>query len=228
ARCLFAEFGRQLLYEPAKLAKQFEKVLSVFHQVGGEKGSEIYRVGALGGIKPLSLFLYRFAAFAFFIERFSGNLADIIENKLLHGISSLWTFFRDDPKAARMLTNWLAWLFCEVWQKVEINLTETLMIVDGHVGKVFCRTGALEVVPYERNRPFIILAKEIRSEVDKVVKSVPSTIPMFVDEWAFQIATNWCFESGPNCRECPLCNTCLVGQGSLEHLRWSAYQKFPF
>ncbi len=237
ARCLFAEFGRQLLYEPVKLAKQFEKVLSVFHQVGGEKGSEIYGVGALGGIKPLSLFLYRFAAFTFFIERFSGNLADIIENELLHGIPSLWTFFRDDPildgawvgndpKAARMLTNWLTWLFCEVWQKVKINLTETLMLVDGHVGKVFCRTGALKTVSYESNRPYIILAKEMRGDIEELVKSVPRTIPMFVDEGAFQVAMNWCFETKPNCPNCPLHDNCLAGQGSLEHLHWSAYQKF--
>ncbi|MCX7968429.1 MAG: hypothetical protein N3B10_08065 [Armatimonadetes bacterium] len=234
---LLANLGPQLLYEPMEVAKQFDEVLTIFRQVGGEKGAEIYRVGALGGIKPLSLFLYRFAAFTFFVCRLQYKLCQIVEEKLKQGIKDLWVFFRDDPileggwvgndpKAARMLTNWLAWMFSEVWNKIKVNLTETLMIVDGHVGKVFCRTGVMEEVSYESGRPFIILAKEMRSNIEILVKSIPQVAPMFVDEGAFQVAMNWCFEAKPNCQECPLQDICLAGRGSSDHLRWSAYQKF--
>lgn len=204
-RSLFASFGQQLLYEPTEVAKRFEEVLFVFRRVDGEKGAEIYRVGALGGIKPLSLFLYRFAAFAFFINGLDNNLSVIIENELRKGVSSLLAFLRDNPildggwvgnnpKAARMLTNWLAWLFSDVWRKVKVDLSKTLMIVDGHVGKVFCRTGALETVSYEGSRPFIIVARDMRNNVEALLKTALQAVPMFVDEGAFQVAMNWCFE----------------------------------
>jgi hypothetical protein len=57
ARELFNTFKETLLYNPSQVEQQFESALEVFHKVGGQRGSEIYRVGALGGIKPLSLFL---------------------------------------------------------------------------------------------------------------------------------------------------------------------------
>ena len=63
----------------------------------------------------------------------------------------------NDPKACRMFVNWIVFLFNEIWKQIfnEIwkqkvaKMEETLMIVDGHVGKVFCRTGLLEEVLYE-------------------------------------------------------------------------------
>jgi len=39
--------------------------------------------------------------------------------------------------------------------------TIDVMIVDGHVGKVFCRTGLLEEVLYEKRRPYIIQASNL-------------------------------------------------------------------
>ncbi len=235
-RALLSAFGQRLLDEPLEIARQFGDVLSVFYQVGGKKGAEIYRVGALGGIKPLSLFLYRFAAFAFFIGGLSRPFCEIVQEKLQQGVTSLWAFLRDDPilnggwvgndpKAARMLTNWLVWLFGAIWRQVTVNWEETLMIVDGHVGKVFCRMGAVKTVTYESQRPFIILAKEMRGDIEALTKRVPQSVPMFIDEGAFYIAMNWCFETQPKCAECPIRALCLAGQGSVEHLRWSAYQK---
>ncbi len=235
-RALFDAFGQQLLDEPLKVTRQFREMLTVFYQVGGEKGAKIYHVGALGGIKPLSLFLYRFAAFAFFVSSLHQHLCEIVKDKLQQGVHNLWAFFRDDPilnggwvgndpKAVRMLTNWLVWLFGAVWQKVVVNLEETLMVVDGHVGKVFCRAGAVKTVVHESKRPFIIVAKDMRNEIEALVKGTPQAIPMFVDEGAFAIAMRWCFETKPNCSECPIQKVCLAGCGSTEHLRWSAYRR---
>ncbi len=169
---LFATFQEELLYAPSQVEQRFAEVLSVFKRVGGPRGSGIYRVGALGGIKPLSLFLYRFAAFSIFV-RSAGGIYGLVRSKLSGGVSKLLAFFRtdpildggwvgNDPKAARMLTNWLVWLFGHVWRELRVDLSATLMIVDGHVGKVFCRTGALDTVRYEQRRPCIILAKEMR------------------------------------------------------------------
>jgi len=233
---LFSEFGKDLLHNPIMVERQFDRALKVFYRIGGKRGAEVYRIGALGGIKPLSLFLYRFAAFAFFLHCCNESLYGIAKSKLANGgVHTLWTFFRDDPildggwvgndpKAARMLTNWLVWLFTEVWREVEVNLMETVMVVDGHVGKVFCRTGALEEIAYEAKRPFIIVAKDIRNPIEQLVKATPKAIPAFVDEAAFHVARSWCYDTDPKCNECPLHSLCLAGRGSSEHLRWTAYR----
>lgn len=79
ARRLFAEFGEDLVHDPAKVERQFGRVLQVFREIGGDRGAEIYHVGVLGGIKPLSLFLYRFAAFAIFVGNLKGSLYDAVK-----------------------------------------------------------------------------------------------------------------------------------------------------
>jgi endonuclease III len=236
ARELFNTFKETLLYNPSKVEQQFESVLEVFHKVGGRRGSEIYRVGALGGIKPLSLFLYRLFAFNIFICTIS-SFYSLVKDKINIGVGALWEFLRDDPildggwvgndpKAARMLTNWFVWLFSEVWNELTMDLSETMMIVDGQVGKIFCRTGTLETVYYEKKRPYIILAKDMRKDIESIVKTTPRVAPMLVDEGAFQVAKNWCSDIQPNCHDCQLSSLCLAGQGSKKHLRWTAYKKF--
>ncbi|MGQ9706592.1 MAG: hypothetical protein ACUVWP_06270 [bacterium] len=61
-----------------------------------------------------------------------------------------------------MLVNWIVFLFKEVWNLEVGDIKDTLMIVDGHVGKVFCRSGLLSQVMYEKGRPFIIQASKMR------------------------------------------------------------------
>jgi len=240
ARELFATFQGELLYAPSQVEQRFAQVLSVFKRVGGPRGSEIYRVGALGGIKPLSLFLYRFAAFSIFVRSVS-SLHDLVRSELSSGVGKLLEFFRtdpildggwvgNDPKAARMLTNWLAWLFEHVWQELRVDLSATLMIVDGHVGKVFCRTGALDTVRYEQRRPYIILAKEMRGDIELLVMATPGAVPMWVDEGAFQVAMGYCTDLNPNCPSCPIKTLRLAGPGRQDrtkYLQWTAYQRYP-
>lgn len=60
------EFTDILLFEPYKISES--ELFKVFKDVAGEKGSLLYRVGALGGIKPISLFTYRFKAYEGFIK----------------------------------------------------------------------------------------------------------------------------------------------------------------
>jgi endonuclease III len=237
-KSLYKYFSDSILYQPESVAKNFEKLVKIFHDIGGARGSELYRVGALGGIKPLSLFLYRFASFTFFINSLDDEyLQKLIKEKLLASVQTLWEFLRDhpilaggwvgnDPKAARMLTNWLVWLFANLWQECELSLKETLMVVDGHVGKVFSRTGFISKISYEKNRPYVIIAKDMREDIEIKVRAA-DVVPMFVDEGAYRVAREWCFETNPNCLACPLQPLCLAGQGSPLHKRWSAYQRFP-
>lgn len=51
------------------------------------------------------------------------------------------------------------------------------MVVDGHVGKVFCRTGAVKTVVYESKSPFIIMAKDMRSSIEVLVKKRRKSFP---------------------------------------------------
>ncbi|MBC7189734.1 hypothetical protein H5U35_05925, partial [Candidatus Aerophobetes bacterium] len=74
---ILEEFTDILLFEPFKIS-EFE-LFKVFKDVAGDKGSMLYRVGALGGIKPISLFSYRFKAYEGFIRWLKENSLDIID-----------------------------------------------------------------------------------------------------------------------------------------------------
>ena len=73
------EFTDVLLSEPFKVSES--ELFKVFKDVAGEKGSSLYRVGALGGIKPISLFSYRFKAYEGFIRWLNENKLNFVEEK---------------------------------------------------------------------------------------------------------------------------------------------------
>lgn len=56
----------------------------------------------------------------------------------------------NDAKACRMFVDWVIFLFNEIWKEKVSRMEDTLMIVDGHVAKVFCRSRLLEEVFYEK------------------------------------------------------------------------------
>ena len=56
------------------------------------------------------------------------------------------------------------------------------MIVDGHVGKVFCRTGMLEEVLYEKRRPYIIQASKMRPWIEEIVQDLKKSRFMLTPE----------------------------------------------
>ena len=176
------EFTDVLLSEPYKISES--ELFKVFKDVAGEKGSSLYRVGALGGIKPISLFSYRFKAYEGFIRWLNENklkFVDVIVKQLQNKKPiELFNFLNNhpvlesgwvgnDPKACRMFVNWVVFLFNEIWEQKVAKMKETLMIVDGHVGKVFCRTGLLKEVLYEKRRPYIIQASKMRQRIEEIV-----------------------------------------------------------
>ncbi len=208
-------FGDELYYAPYKISEI--ELFDVFREVAGEKGSELYRVGRLGGIKPISLFAYRFKAYEGFIRSLGDNTLLISFQKILKECSAtgLFEFLRkhsvleagwvgNDPKACRMFVDWVVFFFSEIWDIGVCKLEDTLMIVDGHVGKVFCRTGLLGEVIYEKRRPFIIEASKMRSKIENLVRDY-GKVPFYVDNGAFYLFEDgFCLEESPNCPECLL------------------------
>jgi len=175
------EFTDVLIFKPYKISES--ELFKAFKDVAGEKGSLLYRVGALGGIKPIFLFTYRFKAYEGFIRWLSEdkqNFLSIIEEQLRSNKSwGLFDFLNthpvltsgwvgNDPKACRMYVNWVVFLLSEIWKSKIVKLTDTLMIVDGHVGKVFCRGGLLGQVLYENRCPYIIQASKMRPQIEDV------------------------------------------------------------
>ncbi len=225
------EFTDVLLFEPSKILES--ELFKVFKDVAGEKGSLLYRVGALGGIKPISLFTYRFKAYEGFIKWLDENkqkFFDIIVNKLQSEKPlNLFEFLNthpvleagwvgNDPKACRMFVNWVIFLFNEIWKHEISKMKDTLMIVDGHVGKVFCRSGLFEQVLYEKGRPYIIQANRMRAWAEEIV-SQTGRIPFYVDNGAFYLFEDgFCTDLKPKCRECPINKLCK------KYKKWTAYQ----
>ncbi len=225
------EFTDILLSEPFKISEA--ELFKVFKDVAGNRGSLLYRVGALGGIKPISLFTYRFKAYEGFIRWLKENDLDFVDFIVEHltrekpiglfGILNAHPVLEagwvgNDPKACRMFVNWIVFLFNEIWKFKLAGMEATLMIVDGHVGKVFCRTGLLEEVLYEKRRPYIIQASKMRPWVEEIV-SKSERIPFYVDNGAFYLFEDgYCMDLNPSCGECP------IGKMCKKYKKWTAYQ----
>ncbi|MEM0203047.1 MAG: hypothetical protein QXO16_05185 [Archaeoglobaceae archaeon] len=97
-------------------------------------------------------------------------------------------------------------------------MENTLMIVDGHVAKVFCRSGLLEEVFYEKNRPYIIQASKMRRDIERLVSKF-NRIPFHVDNGAFYLFEDrFCTDLDPNCDFCPINGLCK------KYRKWTAYQ----
>jgi len=227
------QFTDIILFEPYKISEL--ELFKVFKDVAGEKGSLLYRVGALGGIKPISLFTYRFKVYEGFIkwlDKTKQSFYDLIVNQLQNKKAfNLFEFLNthpileagwvgNDPKACRMFVNWVIFLFNEIWKKELLKMEDTLMIVDGHVGKVFCRSGLLGEVLYEKGRPYIIQASKMRPWIERIV-SDSKRVPFYVDNGAFYLFEDgFCTDLSPNCQNCPINKICK------KYTKWTAYQKW--
>jgi len=74
----------------------------------------------------------------------SPNVKELYEILRNDGVLSIgWV--RNDPKACRMYVNWLVFLYNKIWRvRMNLLMKDTLMIVDGHVGKVLQEQVSLE------------------------------------------------------------------------------------
>lgn len=263
AENLVNEFKDSLLLKPtATFSFKSEKILKIAKSVGGTKGSEIYRVGFLGGIKPWFLFLGRFACFCWFMDRIKLKYKDSfysfmkellstesIENiyyKLIEDEILSIGWVGNDPKACRMFLDWCIFILNEVFkEKIEVQMKDTLMIVDGHVAKVLCRMGFLNRVHYEDRRKFIIQAARMRENIEKEVYEFRKygIVPFYVDFACFFLGKNCCGEDRAICEvrkdfRSQICNTCVAFKSKIcegiicplenickKHVKWTAFRQ---
>ena len=229
---LYEKFKEKLLRRPWDV--ELIDYIRVFRRIGGPKGSAVYHVGFLRGIKPTSLFTYRIMAYVYYIKKLEKerrSLRGIIERSL--NVKELYNLLRNDevlsigwvgkdPKACRMFVNWIIFLYNEVWKEsISLSMRDTLMIVDGHVGKVFARTGLLGRVKYEKVRPYIIEAAKMRYEIEQLVHEFPEVVPFYVDNGAFYL-----FEDGYCLEESPKCDDCLLSKHCKKYIKWTGYKKY--
>ncbi|MBS7288875.1 MAG: hypothetical protein KIH01_09125 [Candidatus Freyarchaeota archaeon] len=119
-------------------------------------------------------------------------------------------------KAVRMYISWIGHpnLGIDVsngkWDKALFE-----MPVDGHVGKIFSRTGLVSEVIHEGKRGGsrwnVIVASNMRPSIQEVTNKYSSDCIM-VDHGAFQIGINCCPDNleGMACDSCPRANTCQI------------------
>lgn len=145
-------------------------------------------------------------------------------------------------KACRMYISWIGHpdlninISKGVWKK-----SDFLMPVDGHVGKVFCRTGMIQEIIHEgkpsstSSRWNIIIAARMRESIQKLVQS-HNTDTIMVDHGAFQVGLNCCPDNleGICCDECsklgckinqPLGHgkNCILADYCQKNLTWRAF-----
>ena len=192
---LVEKLGKEFLIRPLEFLsdpKVYDEILSIAQKYGGSKGSDLYSPGRLGGIKPFYITISRLSLFALFIRFLARQKTSLI--KLLKGIIKSeesvlqlnnWlmnercinlAWVGRDPKASRMLTDWIIFIWARIWKEAPLIsphlMQKTIMIVDGHVGKVFSRTGILKKVVYESKRPYIIEASKMRPWIEEIVNAV--------------------------------------------------------
>jgi len=130
--------------------------------------------------------------------------------------------------------------YCQRLGRKDLSRSEFLMPVDGHVGKVFCRTGMITKVIHEgrvdsSKRWNVILASKMRNSVQQLVQSHNKDTIM-VDHGAFQLGLNCCPDNlkGICCDKCtkltckvsqPLTTEtrCVLGDFCKRNLTWRAF-----
>lgn len=153
----------------------------------------------------------------------------------LYKSSIIKSLLRD--KAARMFLSWIGHpdLGIDVsqgkWKK-----SDFLMPVDGHVGKVFARTGMLNEIHRESSRKDIIEALRMRDDIQSLVVKKDFD-PVMVDHGAF-ILGYWCCSDQQENASCLACfkvtnceikeliecdGICPLTKFCRKNMRWRAY-----
>jgi hypothetical protein len=158
----------------------------------------------------------------------------------LHSNPVVESILRD--KAARMYISWVGHpnlgidVSSGAWNRASFE-----MPIDGHVGKVFSRTGMVNKVIHERKegkgpRWNIIVAAKMRPLIQEVTNKY-SDDPIMVDHGAFRIGINCCtdkieFVSCDSCTREDICEIkdkigcggrCILADFCKRNLTWRAY-----
>ena len=222
ARNLVEELGHEFLRSTLDMISTpdvYSKMIEIARKYGGEKCAKIYSPGRFRGIKPFYILTSRISLFAIFLEMLKKKKTTILEivrhclkdkapvislNRFISNCEYVgFAWVGKNPKGSRMLTDWIIFLMTEIWKEFPSSLmTRTLMIVDGHVGKVFSRIGLISRIAYDRSRPYIIEAAQMRGNIENEVKKYITElnlIPFYVDYAAFCLGISICDELKPIC-----------------------------
>ena len=238
---IYEIFGNDLFDNPTKVLKNLNmiepikgnyKVLPAIGRVLPRFGWFVLRVG---GFLTYELMLNKSSLFS----ELSNCASPIEAVKKLSENPTVGSILRD--KACRMYISWIG------HPELGINISngswsrlEFLMPVDGHVGKVFCRTGMITKVIHEgkidsSKRWNIIKASKMRDSVQQLVQSYNKDTIM-IDHGAFQLGLNCCPDNlnGICCDACtkltckvsqPLTaeTRCVLGDFCKRNLTWRAF-----
>jgi len=214
---IYKTFGDDLFSNPQNCLVQIEKLVPL---------KDEYKVSpAIGRVLPrFGWFVLRVGGFLTY-EMMLGKM-NIVEKlhqcgtpaeaiAFLHDNALVESILRE--KAVRMYVSWIGHpdLGIDVSNgKWDRSLFE--MPVDGHVGKIFSRTGLVSEVIHEGkkgsgSRWNVIVASDMRPSIQEVTNK-ESRDCIMVDHGAFQIGFNCCPDNleGIACTSCPRASFCLI------------------
>ena len=233
--------GDDLFYEPKKALINLNKLVPL------KNGYKISL--AIGRVLPrFGWFVLRVGGFLIYemtlnkasLSKKIGKCSTPLEAvNFLHSNPVVESILRD--KAVRMYISWIGHpdLGIDVSEGAW-NRSSFLMPVDGHVGKIFSRTGMVSQVIHERRRGKsprwnIISASKMRPLIQEIVSSYGRD-PIMVDHGAFQVGFNCCPDNleGICCDSCSKLSCevrgrinypprCVISQCCKRNLTWRAY-----
>ena len=214
---IHAIFGDDLFYAPRTVMLNFQKLVPL---------KTDYKISpAIGRVLPrFGWIVLRVGAFLIYEmtldnRKLSEELGrcetprDALD--FLYSSPVLESILRD--KAVKMYISWVGHpdLGIDVsdgrWRKADFE-----MPVDGHVGKIFSRTGMVKEITHEAKkgksaRWNIISASQMRPFIQTVVNENSGDCTM-VDHGAFRLGINCCPDNlqGMACDSCPRTGTCMI------------------
>jgi len=210
-------FGDDLFYSPRVVMENFQKLVPI--------KADYKILPAIGRVLPrFGWIVLRVGAFLIYemtlsdrklSEELGGCETPRDALNFLYSSPVLESVLRD--KAVRMYVSWIGHpdLGIDVsrgkWRKADFEIP-----VDGHVGKIFSRTGMVKEIIHEAKRGKtsrwnIIVASDMRPSIQAVVKEHGGDCIM-VDHGAFRLGINCCPDNlqGMACDSCPRTETCTI------------------
>ncbi len=185
-----------------------------------EKVKDVYKVKSrVIRMKKEGMLLLRLGGYLLTLVNIEGRYKSLVDylmlfktpESLLNGILSdvlLSGLFYE--KAARMYVGWVTHpdLYISVYGRIPVNTIP--MVVNGHVCKVFARTGLLNSVLIEDVERPIVKAENERRNIERLTRRYyPQGDFFMIDYGAFYIGIKYCGEKDPQCNECPINELCL-------------------
>jgi len=228
AKFIYDTYKRTLFDDPVQVMLNFEKLVPL-------DAKKIYVISPVTGRATTRFGWISFRVGGFLIYELNLNNQGILLHKELSKCQSpeeaVSFLYRSKlieglirGKAVRMYVSWIGHPDMGIdissgrWKR-----SEYYMPVNGHVGKVFSRTGILKVTNVETlkegdARKDIIQATQLRDTIQEIVSSRGFDC-IRVDHGAFHIGFNYCHENPveAKCSICPLTSLCK------RNMRWHAY-----